>query len=154
MIEYIKGELTELTPSTGETWVCNPRIDICNGSQPSIESLLHGNTHVMQWYSGTGITGTSTSNTQFPNSGIDYAVIGDKYINTDTNNVYRCTYNGTASIAMWVYETNIKGATGATGATGTRGSLEFSGTEIFSFYPSTEAAYTITTAYFLVSVVE
>lgn len=94
---------------TGETWVCNPRIDICNGNQPSIESLLHGNTHVMQWYSGTGITGTSTTETAFPNSGISYAVIGDKYVNTDTNNVYRCTYNGDASVAKWIYETNIKG---------------------------------------------
>lgn len=94
---------------TCETWVCNPRIDICNGSQPSIESLLHGNTHVMQWYSGTGITGTSTTETAFPNSGISYAVIGDKYVNTDTNNVYRCTYNGDASVAKWIYETNIKG---------------------------------------------
>lgn len=96
-------------PTTGETWVCNPRIDICNGNQPSIESLLHGNTHVMQWYSGTGITGTSTTETAFPNSGISYAIIGDKYINTDTNNVYRCTYNGDASVAKWIYETNIQG---------------------------------------------
>ena len=66
----------------------------------------------MQWYSGTGITGTSTTGTVFPNSGISYAVTGDKYINSETNNVYRCTYNGNADVARWVYETNIKGADG------------------------------------------
>ena len=70
------------------------------------------------WYSGTGITGTSTSATVFSGSGVSSAVVGDMYLNTSTYNTYRCTTAGAASAAKWVYVNNIKGATGATGAAG------------------------------------
>ena len=44
-----------------------------------------------QWYSGTKITGTSTTATIFSDSGITAAKVGDMYLNTDTMNTYRCT---------------------------------------------------------------
>lgn len=71
-----------------------------------------------QWYSGTGITGTSTTATVFSNSGVSSAKVNDMYLNTSTGNTYKCTVAGAASAAKWVYAGNIKGATGSTGATG------------------------------------
>ena len=65
-----------------------------------------------QWYSGTSITNTSTTPTIFPNSGVLYAVEGDMYLNTSTQNTYRCVEDGDASHAKWVYVNNIKGENG------------------------------------------
>jgi hypothetical protein len=70
------------------------------------------------WYTGTAITGTSTTATAFSGSGIADAKVDDQYLNTDTGNTYKCTTAGNASTAKWVYTGNIKGATGATGAAG------------------------------------
>lgn len=74
-----------------------------------------------EWFTGTAITGTSTTATAFSGSGITAATVGDMYLNTNTLNVYRCTVAGNASTAKWVYTCNIKGATGGTGATGPTG---------------------------------
>jgi len=74
-----------------------------------------------QWYSGTAITGTSTTAMVFSSSGIASALVGDYYLNTSTGNVYRCTTTGAASAAKWVYAGSIKGATGAKGTTGATG---------------------------------
>ena len=71
-----------------------------------------------QWYSGTKITGTSTTATAFSGSGITAAKVGDMYLNTSTYNTYRCTVGGAASAAKWVYVSNIKGGKGDTGAPG------------------------------------
>ena len=71
-----------------------------------------------QWYTGTAITGTSTTATTFSGSGISAAKVGDMYLNTSTQNTYRCTVAGNASTAKWVYVSNIKGATGGTGPAG------------------------------------
>lgn len=68
-----------------------------------------------KWYSGTSITGTSTTATVFSGSGISSAVEGDMYLNTNTYNTYRCTLGGDASSAKWVYVNNIKGVHGDTG---------------------------------------
>lgn len=74
-----------------------------------------------QWYTGTGITGTSTTATIFSGSGVSAALVGDYYLNTSTGYVYNCTVAGAASVAKWVYSGSIKGATGASGATGAKG---------------------------------
>ena len=71
-----------------------------------------------RWYSGTGITGTSTTATIFSGSGVSSAVVGDMYLNTSTYNTYRCTIAGAASAAKWVYVNNIKGLKGDTGDAG------------------------------------
>lgn len=68
-----------------------------------------------KWYSGTAITGTSTTATVFSGTGITSAVVGDMYLNTTTFNTYRCTVPGAANVAKWVYVNNIKGGTGSTG---------------------------------------
>ena len=65
-----------------------------------------------KWYTGTGITGTSTTATIFSGSGVSSAVVGDMYLNTSTNNTYRCTTAGNASTAKWVYVCNIEGDPG------------------------------------------
>lgn len=74
-----------------------------------------------QWYSGTGITGTSTTPTIFSNSGVPNARVNDMYLNTTTSYTYKCTVAGNASAAKWVYAGSIKGATGETGETGATG---------------------------------
>ncbi len=74
-----------------------------------------------QWYSGTGITGTSTTATIFSGSGVANARINDMYLNTSTGYTYKCTVAGNASAAKWVYAGSIKGNTGATGGTGATG---------------------------------
>jgi len=79
-----------------------------------------------QWYSGTKITGTSTTATAFSDSGITNAQVGDMYLNTDTMNTYRCTVGGAASAAKWVYVGNIKGQTGDIGP----GAIWYTGTKI------------------------
>lgn len=68
-----------------------------------------------QWYSGTGITGTSTTPTIFSGSGVASARVNDMYLNTDTGNTYICTTAGAASAAKWKYTGNIKGVSGDTG---------------------------------------
>ena len=79
-----------------------------------------------QWYTGTGITGTSTTATVFSGSGVSNAQVGDMYLNTSTQNTYRCTVAGAATVAKWVYVSNIKGATGGTG----EGAVWYTGTAI------------------------
>lgn len=74
-----------------------------------------------EWFTGTGITGTSTTATVFSGSGVSSATVGDMYLNTSNMNVYRCSTAGAASAAKWAYVCNIKGATGGTGPTGPTG---------------------------------
>lgn len=74
-----------------------------------------------RWNTGTAMTGTSTSNTQFSGSGITDALVNDMYLNTSTGYVYRCTVAGNATNARWVYVGSIKGATGGAGGTGATG---------------------------------
>ena len=83
------------------------------------------------WYTGTKITGTSTTATVFSGSGITAAKVGDMYLNTSTYNTYRCTVAGAASAAKWVYVNNIKGATGAPGADAITMSITSSNGTIF-----------------------
>jgi hypothetical protein len=74
-----------------------------------------------QWYSGTGIAGTSTTATAFTGSGVANARVNDMYLNTSTGNTYKCTVAGNATNAKWIYEGNIKGIQGDKGNTGATG---------------------------------
>ena len=56
-------------------------------------------------YTGTGITGTSTTPTVFSGSGVSNAGVGDIYFNTSTVAFYRCALGGNASTAKWVFLT-------------------------------------------------
>lgn len=70
---------------------------------------------------GTKITGTSTTPTVFPGTGIEDAIIGDTYVNTETGNMYQCTLGGSPTVAKWAYAGNLKGPKGDTGAQGAQG---------------------------------
>lgn len=59
------------------------------------------------WGTGTALSGTGTRLTGYP------GVVGDCYLNTESNNVYQCITAGTASTAEWNYITNIKGQSGS-----------------------------------------
>ncbi|MFT8425686.1 MAG: hypothetical protein ABF630_09515 [Liquorilactobacillus sp.] len=74
-----------------------------------------------QWYTGTGITGTSTNGTVFTGSGVGSALAGDMYLNTSTSNVYRCVVGGAATVATWAYTQSIAGPQGPKGETGAQG---------------------------------
>lgn len=80
-----------------------------------------------RWDAGTAITGTSTTATVFPNSGITDALVNDMYLNTSTGCTYRCTVSGAASAAKWVYAGSLKGNTGAKGDTGATGATGATG---------------------------
>ena len=56
-------------------------------------------------YTGTGVTGTSTTPTVFSGSGVSNAGVGDIYFNTSTVAFYRCALGGNASAAKWVFLT-------------------------------------------------
>ena len=95
-----------------------------------------------QWYSGTGITGTSTADTIFSGSGVSYARVNDMYLNTSTGYTYRCTVAGNASAAKWVYAGSIKGATGDKGNPGDTGNGISSATIMYASSSSNTAAPT------------
>ena len=56
-------------------------------------------------YTGTGVTGTSTTPTVFSGSGVSNAGVGDIYFNTSTVAFYRCALGGNESTAKWVFLT-------------------------------------------------
>lgn len=61
------------------------------------------------WYIGTAITGTATTATTFPGSGITASLVGDLYFNTALGNVYKCGLSGAANVAKWSYASCLKG---------------------------------------------
>ena len=71
-----------------------------------------------QIYTGVGVTGTSSTASIFADSGVTSALVNDIYINTSDGNLYRCTTPGDASVAKWVYSTNIKGPKGESAENG------------------------------------
>lgn len=74
-----------------------------------------------QAYTGTGITGTSTTAAVFSTSGVSSAQVNDLYFNTSTGNFYQCTVAGAATVAKWVYKGSFKGPKGDTGTQGPKG---------------------------------
>lgn len=83
--------------------------------KPEIPSL---NEFGNKWYTGTAVTGTSSTPSSFPGSGIASARAGDLYLNTSTANVYVCTTPGVPSVALWAYRSNLKGSQGDEGVSG------------------------------------
>jgi hypothetical protein len=111
--------------------------NVKNGSKGGTGSAGAAGTRGSLWYSGTAITGTSTTETIFSGSGITSALVNDYYLNTSTGYVYKCSTAGAASAAKWVYVGSIKGATGSQGATGATGSTGAAGTGIKSVSQTT-----------------
>ena len=87
-------------------------------------------------YQGTAITGTSSTATAFPSSGIAAALANDVYINTSTGAMYQCVVGGAAATATWKYTGDLTGPQGAKGdkgdpgEDGERGSKITSGTSV------------------------
>lgn len=91
-----------------------------NGTQVESEKRIigtHGATgeRGLTWYSGTGITGISTSAKIFSGSGVVSALVGDHYLNTSSQDVYVCKIAGSPTVAAWAWEQNIKGEKGLEG---------------------------------------
>lgn len=59
-------------------------------------------------WSSEFITGTSTTPTIFPTSGITEALIGDINISPITYDMYRCTSGGDQTVAKWIWVVNLK----------------------------------------------
>jgi hypothetical protein len=133
---YVKGRtaytyITDLSGATGMTGPQGQKGD--TGAKGATGDKGATGTRGSRWDAGTAITGTSTTATVFPNSGITDALVNDMYLNTSTGCTYRCTVSGAASAAKWVYAGSLKGNTGAkgdkgaTGATGPQGATGATG---------------------------
>ena len=111
-----KSTLTVKNGSRGATGEQGPKGDTgATGAQgPKGNTGAAGaNGTSAAWFSGTAVTGTSTTAVTVTVSG---SKAGDMYLNTSTYNVYKAS-----AANSWIYVCNIKGATGATGAKGDTG---------------------------------
>lgn len=129
------GGLNVYTFSDGST------ITVKNGSKGSSGTNGSNGTSAA-WFTGTAVTGTSTTATSFSVSG---SKTGDMYLNTSTYNVYRASASNS-----WVYVCNIKGASGTNGTNGTTPTIKAaSGSNIGSVgTPSVSASTSGTTTTF------
>lgn len=82
-----------------------------DGSTITVKNGSKGSTGAAAtWFSGSAVTGTSTTAKTFNVSG---SKAGDMYLNTGTSNVYKAT-----AANQWVYLCNIKGPQGTPGNNG------------------------------------
>lgn len=87
----------------------------CSSLEKELYDLCTNNNIGVSWYNGTAITGNSTEPTTYE-TGIESALINDRYMNTETGNVFICTEGGNASTAKWKYVQSLKGPAGPKGA--------------------------------------
>lgn len=64
-----------------------------------------------KWYSGTAISGKSTTPTVYP-TGIANALEGDMYLNKSEGAIYQCTFGGADTVAKWAYVMTLAGGGG------------------------------------------
>ena len=83
-------------------------------------NLCIGNNVGVVWHNGTAITGNREEPTVYE-TGIELALINDRYINTETGNVFICTEGGNESTAKWKYVQSLKGPKGEKGEPGQKG---------------------------------
>ena len=74
-----------------------------------------------KWYTGTAMSGTTSTENNYNYTGCPIVKVGDMYLNTSYGYVYECTTAGSGASAKWTYRGCIKGAQGATGNTGAKG---------------------------------
>lgn len=107
---YLQKGGKQTTTSTSDggsnvyTFTDGSTITVKNGSKGSTGAAA-------TWFSGSAVTGTSTTAKTFNVSG---SKAGDMYLNTGTSNVYKAT-----AANQWVYLCNIKGPQGTPGNNGT-----------------------------------
>lgn len=99
--------ILDIVRDGGKTWVCK---QTCTGQTPDENAYWFllcqdgaSGTVGSIWYTGTGITGTSTTPTIFSGSGVTSANATDMYLNSSTGNVYQCATGGDATTAEWVF---------------------------------------------------
>jgi len=109
-IEYANVGDMYLNTDTQHTYEC-----VVGGAAATATWKYSGSIFGTHWYTGTAITGTSTTPAVYSGSGIAYAHVNDMYFNTSTDYVYECKAEGNASTATWAYVSCIKGSTGASG---------------------------------------
>lgn len=73
------------------------------------------------WYTGTSMSGTSTTTGAYSYSSCPMVKVGDLYLNTYDGYVYRCTTAGSGSSAKWTYQGSIRGPIGNPGPKGEEG---------------------------------
>lgn len=66
------------------------------------------------WYTGIGIDGEKES-AVFPESGVEYALVGDMYLNRVSGVAYRCVKEGAPDVAEWSYIMFLGSGTGGGG---------------------------------------
>ena len=71
----------------------------------SVVNINLGRVAGSRWYNGTALVHTTGSATTA--TGIEYALEGDLYINTDTYSIYECTTAGASGVAVWTWRSNI-----------------------------------------------
>lgn len=79
-----------------------------------------------KWFYGQGITGTSTTEKIFPESGVEVALVGDFFLSTASSSLgytYMCTTPGIPAVAKWVYAGDIRGPQGIQGIQGPVGPM-------------------------------
>ncbi len=64
-----------------------------------------------KWYTGTAVSGKSSTPTAFP-TGIALAYVGDLYLNITEGAIYHNTVEGDATQALWVYDMTLSGGGG------------------------------------------
>lgn len=107
---YLQKGGSQTTTSTADggsnvyTFKDGSTITVKNGSKGSTGAAA-------TWFSGSAVTGTSTTAKTFTVSG---SKAGDMYLNTGTSNVYKAT-----AANQWIYLCNIKGPQGTPGNNGT-----------------------------------
>lgn len=92
----------------------------CSSLEKELYDLCINNNIGVSWYNGTAITGNSTEPTTYE-TGIESALINDRYMNTETGNVFICTEGGNESTAKWKYVQSLKGPKGEKGEPGQKG---------------------------------
>ena len=92
----------------------------CSSLEQELYDLCINNNIGVSWHSGTAITGNSAEPTAYE-TGIELALINDRYMNTETGNVFICTEGGDESTAKWKYVQSLKGPAGPKGEPGTPG---------------------------------
>lgn len=98
------------TGATGATGAKGEKGD--TGAQGPVGAAGAAGQRGSLWYTGTAVTGTSTTAAVFAGTGIANALVGDMYLNTSTSGTYCCTVAGAASTAKWTYTGSIKGQKG------------------------------------------
>ena len=92
-----------------------------------------------KWYIGTGVSGTSTTPTVFPSSGVVEANVNDCFLNNSEGRIYHCTLGGDASTARWVYDFTMTGGGGGGSYTAGTG-IDISPADVISIDPGTIAS--------------